>query len=120
MNMMTVNNHPLNRVTQNLAPNNGTSLVNEDESIYDAIEVGIPLPTIGRGARSPERLRFTKLLQRMKPLNSLTIDPKYTANRQNAAKELGYKIATRIVEERGVKSRRVWLINKGEESSAVL
>jgi hypothetical protein len=82
----------------------------EDDSIYAMIEECIPIPRMGRA--SPELNKFTKILRRMKPLNSIVVLPKQINVVLHAAKKLGCKLATRAIEERGERLRRVWLLER--------
>jgi hypothetical protein len=82
-----------------------------DDSIFDVIEEGVPIPAIC-GRPSPEANKFTKILHRMKPLNSLLPTVRQAIMVKNLADKFGFKLATRSVAEHGEKMRRVWLLDK--------
>ena len=82
------------------------------DPIYNLIEEGIPIPSRNGRVPSKEIARFTKLLQRMKPLNSLLVTAKEVYYVNQSALKLGLKLARRTVDEHGQKMHRIWLLPK--------
>jgi hypothetical protein len=73
------------------------------DPIYNLIEEGIPIPSRNGRVHSKEIARFTKLLQRMKPLNSLLVAAKEVYYVNQSALKLGLKLVRRTVDEHGKK-----------------
>jgi hypothetical protein len=74
------------------------------------IEENISIPAAQWKKRSPESIYLENILGRMKYLNSITVSDKQCHMVAHIAKNLGYKIATRRMDEPGM--RRVWMLSK--------